>query len=230
MTQTNTSSSKVRTIRQVVSSPLPPPPPTPPSLVRVITDDTPSDPDPKGMPGYFEKTAALSALSGFAVHRITAEGSEWASLSKCLDTPHPEWLNIGADVKEKETSGSYNKLELAAAWRIENPTVWESYRARQSTISRDCRRANESSIPLPGDLGVLTIEATRNLPGFNGLKKSLQERYLLHGTTPDVLVDVIANGFNEHYSTSGAFGNGLYFAEDAGERWAIVALTAFSGS
>jgi len=38
---------------------------------------------------------------------------------------------------------------------------------------------------------------------------------LLHGTSPDIVLQLLSNGPNERFSTVAMFGNGNYFAEDA---------------
>jgi hypothetical protein len=58
-------------------------------------------------------------------------------------------------------------------------------------------------------------DATSQLPGI--LNKGLNEVFLFHGTAPEVILSIISGGANERYSTVAAFGNGNYFAEDAGK-------------
>ena len=53
----------------------------------------------------------------------------------------------------------------------------------------------------------------KQLPGR--LEDNINERCLLHGTRPEHVLNLLQNGLNERMSkSSGAFGGGLYLAED----------------
>jgi hypothetical protein len=75
-------------------------------------------------------TAELSEL-GFALHPIC---DIWRPLSRCLHVPNPGWLGHGRDQAE---SGRYLRLELARAWRIENPTLWSGGLAGEEAALAD---------------------------------------------------------------------------------------------
>ena len=62
--------------------------------------------------------------------------------------------------------------------------------------------------------------ACRKMPGH--LYSEVGERYLLHGTSPDHLLDILQQGFSEKLaSLKGMFGAGNYFAE-APASWPII--------
>ena len=48
------------------------------------------------------------------------------ALNDTLRVQDPATLSRGRDVREP---GSYDSLKLAAAWRIENPLLWDKYSA-----------------------------------------------------------------------------------------------------
>ena len=79
-------------------------------------------------------------------------------------------------------------------------------------VRRECQRLEalgKGLGPTPAGLPVLTEVKTRALPG--GCDAEAREQFLLHGTKPETLLAILANGPNERFS-SGLFGNGTYCA------------------
>ena len=79
-------------------------------------------------------------------------------------------------------------------------------------MRRECQRLEalgKGLGPTPAGLPVLTEVKTRALPG--GGDAEAREQFLLHGTKPETLLAILANGPNERFS-SGLFGNGTYCA------------------
>jgi len=133
------------------------------------------------------------------------------TLQECLVTDGSQ-LGKGRDVVHH---GHYSRLELALAWELENPNLWRRFDAECSQIQASLR---ERRVELPWQLS-MTIrrelkDATMKLPGE--LRGGINEVRLLHGTKPETLLGILANGVNERFS-SGLFGYGSYFAEDAGK-------------
>jgi hypothetical protein len=85
---------------------------------------------------YRQRSAAELSELGFALHPISSErnGDIWRPLSRCLHVPNPGWLGHGRDQAE---SGRYLRLELARAWRIENPTMWSGGLAGEEAALAD---------------------------------------------------------------------------------------------
>jgi hypothetical protein len=166
------------------------------------------------LPRHWEKKEAEASADGFAVHPIHEDDAQWLSLSDCLQT-RGDWLGEGRDVKEKE---KYDKLQLVRAWQVENPCRFRKYRVTQAQVEKDLDRLRKDHVRIPALVGVELDRATWHLPGSTGeLRRDLNETYLMHGTSPEVLLDVISGGLNERYSKSAAFGSGNYLAEDAGK-------------
>ena len=70
-----------------------------------------------------------------------------------------------------------------------------------------------------------TQQAASGLPA--SLLSEVNETMLLHGTSPDHLLSILSNGVNERFSgcsTGAVFGQGIYFAEDAGKNDQYAAL------
>jgi hypothetical protein len=74
----------------------------------------------QAMPSYWEQTMALSSDHGYALHEVNAanNGETYQLLQRFLHTTKPKELGQGRDVK---WAGTYTKLELQRAWRIEHP-------------------------------------------------------------------------------------------------------------
>ena len=171
---------------------------------------------PNQLPAYWEKTKAEASADGFELHAISKGDHEWQPLFDCLET-RGDWLGKGRDVREAET---YDCLRMVRAWRVENPLLFRKYRAAQGKIEKDLGRLREAKpeVHVPALAGVELDRATWHLPGSTReLRRDLNETYFMHGTSPDVLLDLLAGGLNERFSTVAAFGNGNYLAEDAGK-------------
>ena len=80
------------------------------------------------------------------------------------------------------------------------------------SIEVDVKRARSAGVQVPALSNNRLERAYRKLPGV--LRRDINETYLLHGTAPDLILNLIAGGLNERYSKVAAFGNGNYFAED----------------
>ncbi|OLP84261.1 putative serine/threonine-protein kinase pats1 [Symbiodinium microadriaticum] len=101
---------------------------------------------------------------------------------------------------------------LRCAWRIEHQSLWDKYVAERNDVIRHLRQLERSSIETPQWRSKLE-EATVGMP--DELCAPIGERYLLHGTKPEVLLDILHQGFNDKLaSLRGMFGAGAYFAED----------------
>ena len=146
----------------------------------------------------------------------------WHALQGFLAT-NPDELGKGRDAK---SSDYYNELKLAAAWRVQHPNLWQKYVAGRDTVASDIRKLQETSA-LPADgLPSRTHKESGIAPalskaeGTEPLMAHSYETWLMHGTDPDRLYSMITNGMNERYAgtnAGAAFGEGVYFAEDAGK-------------
>lgn len=141
---------------------------------------------------------------------MAAGSKEFVALRDCLRTD-PNELGRGRDVKE---TGKYTKLALGRAWRIEHPRLWRRYATEHESIKEEIRgRGMRLSDPR------IRPELSHGLGKLPGpVQKGANEVRLLHGTKPDMVLQLLNNGPNERFSsTSGLFGGGTYLAEDAGK-------------
>jgi len=139
----------------------------------------------------------------------------WKQLATFLEVDDPKNLGVGRDIKEK--TGKYVALRLACCWRIQHPDMWARFEAGKAKIRRDVRSiasAGKGKGRLPPGLPTRLHGRARSLPG-PALDDEVNETMLMHGTKPQFLLDILANGPNERYSGAGLFGNGMYFGEDA---------------
>jgi len=164
------------------------------------------------------KAAAALEEDGFALHPLDTSDhrNEWQTLESLLIT-NPKQLGKGKDV---HGGGSYDGLTLAAAWRIEHPSLQAKYEAaRQVIVEQMGRLGRQSALengPHLRGLPTRTASAASSLP----LVSAANETLLLHGTSADVLFSVLSNGLSERFSGSKsgtAFGDGVYLAEDVGK-------------
>jgi hypothetical protein len=144
----------------------------------------------------------------------TKDHEVWQALSDMLQTAGSE-LGRGADHKHK--SPPYNRLQLAAAWRIEHSALWHKYAGGRHTVAVGLQRVLQAGKPRR-DVAPRLHDAGLQLPG--GLNAEAGEEFLLHGTAPSMILSILSTGLNEHFagmSAGTALGDGLYFAEDAGK-------------
>jgi len=138
--------------------------------------------------------------------------SIFVTLQCALDQTDSSKLGIGRDVKEGGMS--YSRLQLARAWRIENPSFWKRFQCERSIVHDQVQRKGVAAPHLSSHVRGPVQDATVNLPG--DLLQDVNEVRLLHGTKPDTVLMILQNGPNERFS-DGLFGAGTYLAEDAGK-------------
>ena len=155
------------------------------------------------------------------------DGPVWRALEGLLATD-PQHLGHGRD---HQHPGHYDRLRLACAWRLEHPALWEKYAAGQQQVLRDMKLLGRRRAGSTPGLPPKTARAASGLPAL--LLSEANETMLLHGTSPQVLLSILSTGPNERFSGSNAgtaFGDGTYFAEDAGKNDQYVALDAHHDS
>ncbi|CAK0818691.1 unnamed protein product, partial [Prorocentrum cordatum] len=153
-------------------------------------------------------TASAMPREGWRVVPMPTESAEFRCLQQALKTD-PRELGKGRDVKEG--SSKYSQLKLVRAWRVEHPPLWRRYATERHTIAEQIRQC-KLEIKNPRIRRELW-GALKGLP--QELQKNVNEAHLLHGTSPDIVLQLLSNGPNERFSTVAMFGNGNYFAEDA---------------
>jgi hypothetical protein len=99
---------------------------------------------------------------------------------------------IGRGGRDQQIPGSYSRLSLRCAWRVENPDVWRTYSAGKKRVMGV--RAQGERIPR---LHCALDEASCKI---GELDASINEVRLLHGTKPGVLESLLRNGMNERFS------------------------------
>ena len=167
-------------------------------------------------PQYWEHSRARGSTDAFALIGLDQSKDEdtWTALAGLLDTDGSQ-LGHGADHKHK--SGPYDRLQMAAAWRIENHPLWDKYSGGRHTVASGLQRVLKAGKPERKVDCRLHGMAAR-LPG--GLSADAGEEILLHGTSPSSILSILSTGLNEHFSGTSAgtaFGDGVYFAEDSGK-------------
>ena len=127
---------------------------------------------------------------------------------------------IGDGGRDQQEFGNYSRLKLAGAWRVENDDLYRAYVVSRKRVLNFCARR-----PLRGEhkgnkarIRSELYECSAKLPW--DLEKGCNEVRLLHGTKPELALSILQNGMNERFagaSAGTAFGDGSYFADDAGK-------------
>lgn len=169
-----------------------------------------------GFPCDFSEVLAMASAAAAAAPAQLVGRTEVArvqdptlleALQECLATKG-EWLGVGRDVR---LGGFYTQLQLAAAWRLSSPVADKLYATAQEELSQRL-----VAVAPPGFPRVDFRTAAQAVKMGLHLREDVNEALLLHGTRAELLGSILANGLNERLSV-GLFGNGTYFAEDAGE-------------
>ena len=171
-------------------------------------------------PAHWSKvTAQEYQTKGFVAARLNSNDAIWQQLERFLEVDDPHNLGYGRDMQQKSKQ-KYEKLRLAAAWRIQNPALWSRFMAGKAKVRRDVHSLQKLGKGLPKrggpGLPLRLHERAKMLPGA-ALDDEVKETMLMHGTKPQFLLDILSNGPNERYrgATGTLFGNGMYFSEDA---------------
>jgi len=153
------------------------------------------------------------APAALALHKLE-DRETLVALQACITPARPDWLNHGPDVAE--VSPPYSSLNLVGAWRVEHRHLWASYCCAQRKISDQIQTLKKTCGIDVHELRTSLDEASQRLPNATELQDGGNEMYLMHGTKPNVLLQALQGGLNERFS-KGLFGQGTYFAEDAGK-------------
>lgn len=148
---------------------------------------------------------------GWSLEPLAKTDQVWNILPQLFRVRDARTLGFGRDVRE---AGKYSKIVPVAAWRLSHATRAALYkvhcdevRHRMQRVKRTCSREHVQSFE--GVQGALDDASE-----VFGLDGTINEKILLHGTTPERVLPIIQNGLNENMS-AGFFGNGVYLAEDA---------------
>lgn len=157
----------------------------------------------------------LNPVSDHKYRLFRLNDTLFQSLMPVFDVDYPKDLGIGHDVKDPAwRAPGLKELKLAGAWRIENPSLFNSYCAAVESVRQDIRTLERTRVKIPS----LRTSLDEKLTEFchkarEELRPELNETFLLHGTKPDALTTIFANGLNERFCR-GLLGNCVYLAED----------------
>ena len=165
-----------------------------------------------------EKVRRAKSADGFALRPLVLESDAQVrrSLEALLQTEHPDWLGKGKDASKKY--GPYDSLKLACAWKVDHQRNLEKYTAGVKRVQKEMdllKKKGKDVDNVPG----LPVRTARAAEDFT-MKAGANEAILLHGTSPERLLELLSTGLNERYSGTNAgtaFGDGVYLAEDVGK-------------
>ena len=152
----------------------------------------------------------VAGAAGFAVFPVPT-----AQFDQLLSVPDPEELGRGRDVRNGDLwTGKFPKsLRLVQAWRVQNLQLWQQYSAARSAVQTQVDQLRKKGVPVR-TLRTELHPKMQGMPPEEIVDQGINEVFLLHGTTPETLVSILANGLSDKFS-GGLFGQGIYFAENA---------------
>jgi len=111
-------------------------------------------------------------------------------------------------------AGSYSRLSLIAAWRVENAHLFDRYAVERAAIAGYASRVSRSGGVLPRVAPRPELLAATGRLEEKRLTSAVNEAYLLHGTRAETVLPIVRGGLNERFC-GGHFGDGCYLAEVA---------------
>jgi serine/threonine protein kinase len=126
-----------------------------------------------------------------------------AKIQRLLDaTCNSATLGRGQDQRAHQR---YTKLVVAKVKRIESPVVWRVYAAKREAMRAALFKSNT----------VRNLAVKTAAPWMHAeLDAAVNEKYVWHGTKPDLLDIIESQGFDERVGAlTGMFGAGVYFAD-----------------
>jgi len=163
------------------------PPPTPP----------PPEPQPEYMfdtPWYWTKATDQIFIE------ITDSDMMKHFQQVMNDTCNSATLGHGRD--QQLRGKSYKHLIVDKVERVQCPRLWNMYCAHRGNKVHNRPSTN------------LHVETDSKWMHSSELKTSVGEKYLWHGTKPDLVASIVEGGFDERYANlEGLYGAGVYFAE-----------------
>jgi hypothetical protein len=174
----------------------------------------------QAMPDHWETRSARQSTDGFATIALDRTGPDrdtWAALEGLL---HTDPVQLKSSCRDRGLPRPHDRLQLALAWRLENPTLWHRYMSGMEKVLADMRLIRKHGVLPARGAPPVTISVANALNG--PLRRDANEAFLMHGTKADdnVLFNILANGMNERFAGMAAgskYGEGSYLAEDAGK-------------
>jgi serine/threonine protein kinase len=142
------------------------------------------------------------------------------SILSCLQE-HLCGNGIGHGGNDQQVPGDYSQLKLARAWRVENDDLYGKYKVAQRSVLSFVDRVPFSGDSKTGSKARIRSELYSSSTRLAwSMEEGCNEVRLLHGTKPDLVMSILQNGMNERFAGASAgtrFGDGSYFADDAGK-------------
>jgi len=165
---------------------------------------------------------ARCMAEGYTFGNVHADQKLMGILSQMLHVEDPRGL-CGAD----RSHARHTQLKLINAWVVHNPALRALYMTRIAKVKQDIKRLGQRPSITPGDYSgthsgplqgkrCALADAYSQLPGT--LDAGVNEVRLLHGTSPDIVLNIAAEGMNERLAGSNAgalYGQGTYLADVA---------------
>lgn len=158
-------------------------------------------------PAYWSSRTAFRQ-DGFSLVRLH-DPSLLGALGEMIRVENASALSRGRDVREP---GSYTALQLAAAWRVENPFLWDKFVVYRAAMASYAARVHSRDDEMPRVQVRPALVAAASGLEERELVSAINETYLMHGTRPETVLTIVRSGLNERFS-GGHFGSGSYLAE-----------------
>ena len=151
-----------------------------------------------------ERIKQLLAEQGWALQLVDAAKKSW--LQTLLAVQRPAELGKGRD--SLSYGYKYKKLSILYAWEILAPARRKAFLLqKQEVLERDMARAKKHN------MSIVPVKSKLNKLSAGSKEMMTHEGWFLHATKPETVLPILSNGLSERMC-GGAFGKGVYLAED----------------
>jgi hypothetical protein len=110
---------------------------------------------------------------------------------------------------------SHSMIQVKNVQRIENPKVYRGYRTQLSLACEEALKADYPSVTTLDDKSEILTTALA-IPELEAIRMpELNEYFLFHGTKKELVENIVVQGAETRFSSTGLFGSGLYLSESS---------------
>ena len=108
---------------------------------------------------------------------------------------------------EDSRCSCFQSSRVVRVWQLWNARRWRQFSLKRSKVQRELVSSGISPKPLQPAIGTALC--------FAGVNTSINEMFVLHGTSRTNAMNILEEGFNERACVGASYGKGVYFSPQA---------------